>query len=126
MPATLTLTSPDSETHAILTQSKTRRTAGLQLREVKPVTWELLDGFAWVFRGLSESQRDDFIIFVCDNAGQTIIVDDHKGDRWVGIITSNPTIQQTHRTPNADGSDCKTGDDGSLWEVSFEFQGVHE
>lgn len=126
MPATLTLKSPDSESHVVDTKAISRRTTGQQLLQVKAPTWERLDEFNWAFRGLSQKQKEDFVTFVCDNAGLTIIADDHKGDRWIGIIVSNPVIQQTSRAVNPDGSDCDTDDDGSLWEVQFQFQGVRE
>lgn len=130
MPATLDLKIPSAETHGVQTFTVNQTTAGGQPRQSRDVgaftKWPILDLFDWSFQNLTSKQRADLEIFICENAGQTVIIDDHTGDRWVGLIIGEPTFQQTRPGVNADGSDCDTDDDGSIWDVSFRFQGVHE
>jgi len=130
MPATLDLKVPSNEDHGIQTFTVNQRTAGGQPRQSRDVgvatKWPILDIFDWTFSNLSKKQMTDLETFICDNAGQTVIIDDHTGDRWVGIIVGEPEFQQTRPAVNTDGSDCDTDEDGSTWETSFEFQGVHE
>jgi hypothetical protein len=130
MPATLDLKVPSSEDHSIQTFTVSRRSAGGQPRQSRDVgastKWPILNLFDWTFSNISSKQRDDLETFICDNVGQTVVIDDHTGDRWVGIIVGEPTFQQTRPAVNDDGSDCKVDEDGSTWDVSFEFEGVHE
>jgi hypothetical protein len=130
MPATLDLRFPSVEDHGIQTFTVSRRSAGGQPRQSRDVGaftgWPRLDIFDWTFQNLSGKQRAELETFICENVGQSVTIDDHTGDRWVGIIIGEPTFQQTRPGVNADGSDCDTDEDGSTWDISFEFQGVHE
>lgn len=130
MPATLDLRFPQSESHGIRTFTVSRQTAGGQPRQSRDIgvftNWPKLDLFSWVFTNLSSKQRNSLEVFICENAGQSVTIDDQTGDRWVGIIIGEPSFQQTRPGVNSDGSDCDTDEDGSIWNASFDFQGIPE
>lgn len=93
------------------------RTAGDQLRQIRPNNWGSARRFRWVFTRLTREQVDSFIIFVFANAGLTILVDDGCGNSHNGIIISDEIeITQTHR---AASGQCE---DSSLFTFSFEFE----
>lgn len=91
------------------------RTAGDQLRQVRPGSWAKSRRHKWLFNRLNRAKVDEFITFIKVNAGLTVDVT-ICGVVMTGVVISEEIrIEQTHRAT----ADCN---DSALYALEFEFE----
>lgn len=89
------------------TQSITRRTLSGETKVTRATTWPRITSQAVEFRALSDSQKEQYQIFLIANAGRLMTVTDHLERQWSGVIQDNPIFTR-------EGDRC-------LWKLSFVF-----
>lgn len=89
------------------TQSIVRRTLSGETKVTRAATWPRFTSQAIEFRALSDSQKEQYQIFLTANAGRLMTVTDHLERQWHGVIQDNPVFTR-------EGDKC-------LWKLSFIF-----